>query len=258
MQSPKLSCFLLALLVCAACESRPTQSVQQADTSAPSPARHAEADPTPDIQPPAAPVVLLPDGDSPDGGWPTLVMLHGYRSSQRDFVPVGQLAAAEGIAAISLPAPFERGEGHYHWKQGEPEHTHAYLQGVVGDLAEAKDGKLDTDRLWLAGFSQGAMHSVHLAAKYPDAYRGVLAISPAGWTPAPDSVVEPEVRRDFVVIGGRAEKARYRDSFFATRDLLTKSELPVEVIEHDGGHRFPPNWRAQFTRIFAAWADEPR
>lgn len=246
--------ILAALLVLTGCESPVTGSAGEGHVTREPAEAPAKPSPTSQTQPSAQPVVLLPDGEPPQEGWPTVVMLHGYRSNERDFVPVGRLAAAEGLAAVSLPAPFERGEGHYHWKQGQPEHTHTYVQDVVAGLDATKEGLLDTRRLWLAGFSQGAMHSVHLASKHPDAYHGVLAISPAGWTAAPEAVANPDVRRDFVLVGGRAEKPRYRDSFRATRDILAASKLPLETIEHDGGHQFPPHWRAQFAKVFSTWA----
>lgn len=206
--------------------------------------------------PPADPVIVLPETEAPDGGWPLVVMLHGYRSNEADLVPVAQLAAAHNMAAISLPAPFESDTRQYHWKPGEPEHTHSYIQHTVERLTSGRSELFAAQPIWLVGFSQGGLHSVHLAAKYPDAYLGVLAISPAGFTNVPDTMAEPKTRRRFVITGGRAEKARYRASFAETREFIEDQKMPLEVIEHDGGHQFPPNWQQSFGDVFEAWARE--
>jgi predicted esterase len=202
---------------------------------------------------PVESTVLVPRGESPDSGWPTVVLMHGYRAGPDDLVPIARIARESGFVAISLPAPLERGAGHYHWKQGHPPHTHRYLQHHLAAIASSRKAELQTSRIWLVGFSQGALHGLHLVAKHPDRYRGLFAISPAGWTDVPDEIEHPEETRRFVITGGKREPDKYRQTFLDTRTLLKSYDFPLEIVDHDQGHEFPPDWQTLARETFQTW-----
>ncbi len=244
---------------------RPTEGASSSQTQ-PSSSSETEAETTSEdastghssdaLDIPETPVdstVLLPDGQAPDSGWPTVVLMHGYRGNPEDVVPIARLARDSAMAAIVLPAPIERGAGHYHWKLGHPSHTHRYLQHHLERIARTRDVSMQTSHVWLVGFSQGGLHGLHLVAKHPDRYRGLFAISPAGWTDVPDEIEHPEETRRFVITGGKREPDKYRQTFLDTRTLLKSDDLPLEIVDHDQGHEFPPDWRTLARETFQTW-----
>lgn len=255
-QSPKpIIIALVTALALAACKA--PEVPQTGVPAAPTQEREAPTTPTPpqpprvDLpSPPADPIVAIPEGQPPEGGWPVVAMLHGYNSNQRDFGPVAELAATKGLAAVSLPGLIDNGSMRFQWKRGDAELTHAYVQATVAQSLKGKDVALD--RIWLAGFSQGALHSSILVLTHPESYRGALAIAPAGWTELPKAATVGAPRA-VTVFTGRGEIPRYRAKTDEVAAMLKREGMLADLIEHRGGHNFPPGWRPKFEEIFASW-----
>lgn len=247
--------ILPALLLLVLCACQPPRAPVERSPSSPAP----PASPAPAVAPllpeaPAPPrpprLVRAPRPATPPA---LVVMLHGFNSNEADLMPLAQLAADAGLDALSVPAPIVGGPGRFQWKRQDTAHTHAYLQAVVR-AQRAAHPSLPGGRVWLVGFSQGALHSAALVAQHPEHYRGVLGISPGGWASLPKQVVAPERKRPFVLTHGRAEIPRYRAVFDAIGALATSGEQPLTSALHEGGHRFPADWRTRFAAVFASWA----
>lgn len=173
---------------------------------------------------------------------PALIILHGYGSNQEDLSELGELARSLGWYALSVPAPETLGPKRYAWPKNDPTITHAYLQ------AQLKAHDLLARKIYLAGFSQGALHSAWLVAKYPEHYSGVLAISPGGWVDGEPSLSSKTT--PLCLVGGRAELPRHRAKFEALARSWRAAGAPLKLWEHQGGHHFPSSWRADFSQCF--------
>ncbi len=207
----------------------------------------AEAERVEPMKPPTEPILF---GDIEDRATPAVLLLHGYNSNHEDLRGLAALAARNDLSAISVPAPIQNAPDRFQWVRRDPETTHTYLQAIL-----ARYRPDSTERVWLAGFSQGGLHATRLVAGYPDHYHGALAISPAGWSDITDAdVVASDQPRIVTVVRGEAEPARYARKTDRVIEVMRRHGLLNEVIAHEGGHHFPPRWREQFGRIFARWA----
>lgn len=247
--SKSLLCVVVCCgLVLGACEMRAPKPIGPKGTRAPIKKTEKQLDDAVP-KPPAEPILVLPkQASKAPNSIPLLVMLHGYGSNHKDLVSLGRLARKMNWASLSVPAPVVMGSMRFSWDKNQPERTHRYLQSILKRW-QASHPALKTAQVYLAGFSQGGLHSSLVTTLYPEKYLGVLAISPAGWSTVPESFKQTTVR-PICMVGGTAEKARYRKTFKALASALKKSKWPVEVYEHTQGHHFPSNWQGYFTRCF--------
>jgi len=181
-----------------------------------------------------------PDGDPPEGGWPVMVLLHGYGTTKEDFSDVIEVVSRHGVAAFSLDAPTVIGEGRRSWgRTALDAPTHDVLQEAIAPLRD--DPRLDLDVIHVGGFSQGAGHALALVLAHPDVYGGVLSVAPAG-APLPDAWERGEHPHPVFLIVGDEESQRIRSATGAAAAFFREAGEPVIVHPHDGGHHFPPDW----------------
>ena len=123
--------------------------------------------------------------DAPTGGtYPMLVLLHA--SGESPFVMaktsrIGQLAAREGLLVALPPARDRR------WRAmvppGDPITPSADVDFVVGLIDRlAEDLPIDRDRVYVAGFSIGAVMSERLACQHADLVAAVALDAGAPWS----------------------------------------------------------------------------
>ncbi|WP_242597109.1 alpha/beta hydrolase family protein [Billgrantia sulfidoxydans] len=119
---------------------------------------------------------------APDGGEkrPLLLVLHSWSTDylQNIDIPLAQFAVANDWAFMH---PDFRGPN-----DGHPESTASDL--VISDMEDAleyarENARVDESRIYLLGYSGGAMNALHLASRHPDTFAGVAA-----WVPVYDLV----------------------------------------------------------------------
>lgn len=113
-------------------------------------------------------------------------LLHGYGSNEKDLLTVGRALSNKAIV-VSLRAPHRMGPERHRWYELSFTET-----GTVGNVVQALEaaaqvhrqievivGKLGADsaRVFLLGFSQGAILSLHVALSHPEQIKGVIALS---------------------------------------------------------------------------------
>lgn len=120
------------------------------------------------------------------GSPPMLLLLHGVGSNERDLF---QLAPEldPRFHILSLRGPFEVGPDQYAWyplrftPQGpdlDPEHAEQSRQKLIEFIERAvAHYNADPARLYLFGFSQGAIMSLTLLLTEPDPLAAVVAVS---------------------------------------------------------------------------------
>jgi len=129
-----------------------------------------------------APTVAPTLGERP----PLLLLLHGVRSNERDLF--GLASHLDGrFLTVSARGPVTFGPGQYGWYP-----VTFTPQGPIGDDATAETSRqtllrfldeavraydADPARVFLAGFSQGAIMSLFTALSEPDKVAGVVAMS---------------------------------------------------------------------------------
>lgn len=119
---------------------------------------------------------------------PLLIMLHGYGSNEKDlFSFAGELP--NDLLVISAKAPLSLGFGSYAWYTIHFDSSDA---SKFSDIPEAKEAlskidqfideiiekyKVNTNNVFLFGFSQGTILSTAYALNYPDKVNHVIALS---------------------------------------------------------------------------------
>lgn len=131
------------------------------------------------------PLLYLEQAPADSRDRPLVIFLHGYGSNEEDLFGLKDaLPANYTYLSVRAPQPLE--EGSYQWfhKQGEG----AY-DGVTAELADSAQligefvrqalAKYHTraDRVFLVGFSQGAIMSYEVGLRHPRAVRGIAALS---------------------------------------------------------------------------------
>ena len=178
---------------------------------------------------------------------PLLLLLHGIGSNEEDLFGLAPYLD-ERFLIVSARAPVVLGYGGYGWFQIE--FTPA---GMVADIEQAKRSldvlpgfidelvetyRADAGRVYLAGFSQGAMMSLALLLARPELIAGVVAMS--GRLPRQVLEREPDPEalagKPVLITHGLYDQVLSVQNGRAARDYL--SELPVELTyrEYPMGH----------------------
>lgn len=123
--------------------------------------------------------LYVPDGYQPGTPVPLVLMLHGCTQSGDGFAistGMNDLADEESFLVAYPQQPSSANSSRcWNWFEtsnqargsGEP----ALLAGVVGDIAA--EHSVDSDRVYVAGFSAGAAMAVILGATYPDVFAAI-------------------------------------------------------------------------------------
>ena len=159
-----LKCWLVPLLLaCASTQAQPG-----------SPTLHSDL-----------PLQYLEQAGADTRNQPLVIFLHGYGSNEEDLFGLREQLPA-GYTYLSVRAPQVLEEGSYQWfhKKGDG----AY-DGVTEELASsaqvieafvakaASKYRTQPDKVFLLGFSQGAIMSYEVGLRHPQAVRGIAALS---------------------------------------------------------------------------------
>lgn len=181
-------------------------------------------------------------GGAPENGVPGLLLLHGRGADEADLMGL-EGALDPRLTIVSARAPFRLGPG-YAWygmeQIGAPDRNtlHTSLEELwtfVGGLLPAYG--IDPQRLYLLGFSQGAVMSAALALTVPDQVRGVIMHS--GYVPVDselplkaDSIRE----KPFFVAHGKYDEVIPVNYGRASQEYLAKHGARLIYQEYPIGH----------------------
>lgn len=131
------------------------------------------------------PLQYLAQAPSDSRDQPLVIFLHGYGSNEEDLFDIKD-SLPVNYTYLSVRAPQTLEEGSYQWfhKKGDGPYD-----GVTGELASSAQlieafvdkavAKYHTraDKVFLVGFSQGAIMSYEVGLRHPQAVRGIAALS---------------------------------------------------------------------------------
>jgi phospholipase/carboxylesterase len=200
---------------------------------------------------PAPPLVsaTVPPRVTGEGRAPVLVLLHGLGANEHDLLGL-EADLDPRFELVALRAPNQVGPDRYGWFE-----TRFTPQGPVHDPGGAEASRLKvveslqalrsrTDRLYLLGFSQGAILSLSIALTEPGLVDGVIAIS--GRTldeVSARSKVHGGGPKVLVMHGTRDTVLPFSNAV-ATRASLEAHGLTFELLSFDAGHEINGPMRA--------------
>jgi phospholipase/carboxylesterase len=132
-------------------------------------------------------VLVRPDNYSPDGGWPLVVMLHGFGANMYDLAGLSPSIDESGYVYAfpngPLRVPFGNGQFGYSWLEREgveppppdaPE-IEERLDSFVADVK--KRTGVDDGEIVLGGFSQGAGLALRYGLPRRETFAGIAVLS---------------------------------------------------------------------------------
>lgn len=198
---------------------------------------------------------------------PLLLLLHGYGANERDLFDLADLAD-QRFHVISARAPLALPWGGFAWYHlgGAPGRLlpDAASRAAAIDLLErfvatlAERTGTDPRRLYLLGFSQGAIMSLALATRRPELVAGVVALS--GYL---DPETIPERMPSLAGLPILQMHGSYDDvipvvAAHRTQAVLQNTGARYSFYEYPIGHGIHPDGLPVIQRWLAERLDEPR
>lgn len=203
-----------------------------------------------------------------DGAPPLLVLLHGVGSNENDLISMAPYLD-QRFLILSARAPYNYGWGGYAWfeirftpggelVQVDPQQILASRERIVQFIGEAAGAYgADPARVYLMGFSQGAMMSGLVALSRPDLVAGTVLMSgrlPAEVRPllAP---AEQLAGKPFLVVHGTRDPLLPIQNGRESRDLLASLPVDLTYKEYPMEHQVSAESLADVTAWLSARLD---
>lgn len=185
--------------------------------------------------------IHVPHGAAPKAGWPVLVWLAGYGTEGSDSAKLAKSLVGDKAIFIGINGTEKLDDHRFRWARTDTESTQKAVQQALAKAA--KLAKLNSQRVALMGFSQGALHSVHLLAEHADDYCGALIVSAGGRQTSLAAKV-PQGKRVVLSYG----EGEYSSNIALDKKVASYlgNGNQFEQHTHKGGHFFDKDWQQKF------------
>jgi phospholipase/carboxylesterase len=179
---------------------------------------------------------------------PLLLMLHGVGSHERDLFDLAEYLDRR-FFIVSARAPNVLGPDSYAWYPVEftandtiidfevAEDSRSILLRFIDELIEAYH--IDPKRVYLMGFSQGAIMGLSIALTRPDKVAGIVVMSGRLLPEIRSMIADPTALTGFQIfmVHGRADPIVPIAQARATRDELAQLPVALTYREYAMGHQ---------------------
>lgn len=192
---------------------------------------------------------------------PLLLLLHGYGSNEADLTSLADELPPEFLV-LSVRAPRILAKGSYAWfdidfSSGTPvndkeqaEESRLILKEFIDGVA--KDFSVDAARIYMLGFSQGAIMSYSIALTFPGLIRGVAALSGRILKEIRSGVTNKGNEELKIFIGHGTEDTVLRIDFAReAKTYLESIGITPEYHEYGVGHSIVRSETTDLARWFA-------
>lgn len=196
--------------------------------------------------------IIIETGPHPDA---TVIWLHGLGADGNDFVPIVdqlQLPSHYAIRFIFPHAPIRpitinQGYQMTGWYdissmtviETEDEDGIIESSAILKQLCEEQEAKgIESERIILAGFSQGGAIALHCGCRYPRPLAGIMALST--YLPLAsrlnDEISDSAAETPVFMAHGRQDDVVAYDHGRSSMELLESNNIEVQWHEYDMGH----------------------
>ncbi|MBT3208112.1 MAG: alpha/beta fold hydrolase [Bacteroidetes bacterium] len=184
---------------------------------------------------------------------PLLLLLHGFGSNERNFSKVFS-DIDSNFTIVSMQAPIELSKGKFAWyelifkdgvvhdydKQQAAESLYA-LKNFVQDYIEKNN--CNPDKVYILGFSQGAMMSLEFMILFPEIINGIVALSGKLGEDLSEKISTSEKYSHLsAFVGhGKNDKIVLIEDAREVHKSLKKLGIKTEYKEYDADHAITPN-----------------
>jgi predicted esterase len=211
------------------------------------------------------PIVFMPTNSSTMGKGsksegmaklPMIVALHGGNGNYESFAHYWEsVAQTEQVIIIVPPGPIRTSEIENSWDYNVDTFAPSILQ-LIRDYV-TKTGA-DPNRVYIAGYSEGAQAAIILALKYPRIFRGAIAFAGFNYTLLSDSILEraSALHTRIYALSGEWDSKAFLSRISQTRDECTAAGIPFQLeIETGMVHEMPLDFPKRFSDAWS-WLQE--
>src|SRR4051812_19905752 len=189
---------------------------------------------------------FLPTGYEPNYPYPLLVFLHGNGSSEEQILRLAPRLSRRNYICIAPRGPHalaKRNDGRMSYNWGSDEHDDPLVEEYIFRAIEQtrRSFHIHSERIYLAGFREGASLAYRLGLLYPERFAGVIALN--GSLPRRRPLLRlPDARKLRVLIGHGIANAIVPLTL-ARQDhrLFYTAGMPVALNTYPTTHRIHPN-----------------
>jgi phospholipase/carboxylesterase len=190
---------------------------------------------------------FLPTGYEPNYAYPLLVFFHGQGGNEEQILRLAPRLSRRNFICIGLRGPEPVGprpDGRlgYAWSVESPDDT--LLEDYVLRAIEQarRNYHIHSERIYLAGFREGATLAYRLGLMFPEKFAGVIALNGAMPRRGRPLLRLPELRQLRVLIGhGIANAVVPLALARADYRLLYLAGLDVQMHTYPATHRLHPD-----------------
>ena len=186
---------------------------------------------------------LLPEVP-PSGEYPLLIALHGRNGNKDSNLEYWEVARQKGWIVLSPQSTQPLYSGSYCWD--DPQHGLVDLLFYFEQVTQKY--QIDSQRVVMAGFSQGSGMAIYAALKGSFAVRGFIGVG-TWWADANELVCERKDVRGYFVTG---EKDQALDRVREIQNVLKRNNVQfAEEVHPDIGHEFSSDFERSFEKAIA-------
>jgi phospholipase/carboxylesterase len=190
---------------------------------------------------------FLPTGYEPNYPYPLLVFLHGHGGSEEQVLRLAPRLSRRNYISIALRGPQEmdpRPDGRRAFSWGADGNQDAFLEEYIFRAVEQtrRQYHVHSERIYLAGFCEGATLAYRLGLLYPEKFAGVISLNGSMPRRGGPLLRLPEVRHLKLLIGHGIANALVPFSM-ARNDfrLFYAAGLDVRLHSYPANHRIHPD-----------------
>jgi phospholipase/carboxylesterase len=189
---------------------------------------------------------FLPYGYEPNYPYPLLVFLHGNGGSEEQVLRLAPQLSRRNYICIALrgPAPAAHPDGRAAYSWGSDGRPNAVVEEYVFRAVEEtrRHFHVHSERIYLAGFREGAALAYSLGLMYPDRFAGIISLNGCMPRCGGPLLRLPDIRKLKVLIGHGVANAVVPQRL--ARDdhrLLYTAGLSVKMHSYASNHRIHPD-----------------
>jgi len=199
---------------------------------------------------------------------PLLLLLHGVGSNEHDLVQLAPYLDPR-FFVVSARAPITLAPGMYAWFEVQldpvrpiinPQQAESSREKLLTFIDKAIETYgIDPVRVYLMGFSQGAIMSLAVALTSPEKVAGVVAMSGRVLPEIVPHIAAPEALRDLpiFVAHGTEDQVLPIHHGRAARELLQRLPVALTYREYPMGHQISDQSLADIAGWLTQRLDEP-
>ncbi len=205
---------------------------------------------------------FLPTGYEPDYAYPLLVFFHGHGGNEEQVLRLAPRLSRRNYVCIGLrgaQALCRRADGRMGYTWGLDGQCDAMVEDYVFRAVEQtrRNYHIHSERIYLAGFCEGATLAYRLGLTFPQRFGGVIALN--GSLPARGSfLMRPDQVRGLRVLIGHGIANAVVPLTTARQDfrLLYAAGLDVRLHTYPATHRLHPDMLRDINRWIMGMCNE--